>query len=138
MNSKWIWVLGLVLLVLMVLCHWLLTLPTAPVHITIPKEGTAQWNVSQLRVPIYRGKLVCEIFADEAHSVSGKAVELDNPIIFYYGPDMVTKITGQKGTGELVDGELKNLRVWGKTHVERRARANPNVERLRGDEDPSK
>jgi len=112
-----------VLIALLLWCAYLLSCKQVDkVHITVPRRGkpTVTWNVSKLRIPVFRGKLVCEIFADEARSDDGQGVELDNPTIFYYGEGIVTKVTGQKGTGELVDGDLKNLRVWGKTHIERR------------------
>lgn len=132
---KGIWLLGTLLLLGLLCCILLAQGECKNMRIAVPKNGSPKviWDISKLRAPVIRGKLISEIFADEARSKDGKAVELDNPVIFYYGVGVITKITGKKGTGELVNGELKNLKVWGHTHVERRAtdastNANTDVE----------
>ena len=119
------------LMCLYLLYYW----STVPSNITIEKENIKgevtdtdikKAEVENIEIPVFRGRLLAKLYADEATYKKGEPIKLKNPVVYHYGMTKVTKIMGKFGEMNIAEEnsdeiDLKDMRIWGDLRLEQRS-----------------
>jgi len=96
------------------------------VKVEVTNTDIQKAKIENIEVPVFNGRLIARLYADEATYKKGEPIKLKNPTVYHYGMTKVTKITGKFGEMNIAEEnsdeiDLKDMKIWGDLRLEQRS-----------------
>lgn len=93
--------------------------------------GIESFSTSNVELPIeFDGEVLVRMYADEAYFEVAKPIMFKNPVIYHYGVERITRISGKQGElhlakdtkGVAKEVDFANMKIWGNLRIVQKKR----------------